>query len=258
MIRQQRINVHQNEFEKRKHSIEEKEEEEEELLSCYNHAHYDSESPTPKLYNNNPEKKSMDLPAEIHILASGPSLGLIGLDDTNPSSSLCLARCVVPLQRFALQTVHPLCFQVFGEFFGTFLMVFMLTCINSASLYSADSGNSTWPVAIASGFVVCLCIYAFSPLSSAHLNPAVTIALLLFRPEPRHNLLRAFLYIPSQIIGAFVGAALTYALWYVFNPNNYSIPFHIIFSKYTHSIIIFILILFFFKLTIIYKYKYNI
>jgi len=66
----------------------------------------------------------------------------------------------------------------FGEFFGTFLLVFFGTSIVAVSvLFNAPS--RLVQVAFIWGLGVTLAIYATRHLSCAHLNPAVSLGMVL-------------------------------------------------------------------------------
>ena len=70
-------------------------------------------------------------------------------------------------------------------------------------------------------FLTLLVIYAFSAISGAHFNPAVTIALVFTR---RVTLFRAFFYVIAQLGGAIAGAALAKAAVPSFDRGNLSTP----------------------------------
>jgi glycerol uptake facilitator protein len=86
----------------------------------------------------------------------------------------------------------------FGEFLGVFLLVFFGTAaVAGAVLFNAYSG--LMQVAVIWGLAVTLAIYATRHLSCAHLNPAVSVGMVLAgRMEPR---LLPW-YVASQLLGA--------------------------------------------------------
>ena len=91
----------------------------------------------------------------------------------------------------------------FGEFFGTFLLVFFgISAVAVAVLFDAISGIVQ--ISIVWGIGVTLAIYATRHLSCAHLNPAVSLGMVLAgRMHPR-------LLIPywvSQLCGALAAGA---------------------------------------------------
>lgn len=67
-----------------------------------------------------------------------------------------------------------------------------------------------WGVCIAWGLGVTIAIYATGSVSGTHANPAVTLALALFRGFSWKKVLP---YWGAQMIGAMVGAAIVYALY---------------------------------------------
>lgn len=102
---------------------------------------------------------------------------------------------------------------ILGELVGTFLMVLIGTgSVACAVLTGALQG--LWQVAVVWGLGVTLAIYVSAALSGAHLNPAVTAAFALPRPEqfPRSRVLP---YVVAQVAGA-VAAGLT--VWLAFSP----------------------------------------
>jgi glycerol uptake facilitator protein len=96
-----------------------------------------------------------------------------------------------------------------AEVVGTFLLVFFgCGVVHAAVLTGAQSG--LWQVAIVWGVAIMLAIYVVGATSGAHINPAMTIALAAWGKAPRGVVLP---YIASQFLGAFLAAAMLYALF---------------------------------------------
>ena len=83
--------------------------------------------------------------------------------------------------------------QFLAEFYGTFILVFVGT---GAIAFGADLLG----IAIAFGSGAMIAIYTIGHISGAHLNPAVTIALVL---DKRMKPSLALLYVCAQLLGAF-------------------------------------------------------
>jgi glycerol uptake facilitator protein len=104
---------------------------------------------------------------------------------------------------------QPLWRGCLAEVIGTFILVlFGVGSVHTAVLTGAQSG--LWQVAVAWGVAVALAIYAVGTVSGAHINPAMTIAFAAFRRFP---LRKVGPYLASQLTGAFLGAAVLYALF---------------------------------------------
>lgn len=96
-----------------------------------------------------------------------------------------------------------------GEFIGTFILVFFgCGSVAVTVLFSAHIG--LFQVAIIWGIGVALAIYATRHLSCAHLNPAVSVAMVVGK---RMSLSKLPLYLVAQFGGAFFAAVLLYALF---------------------------------------------
>jgi glycerol uptake facilitator len=96
-----------------------------------------------------------------------------------------------------------------GEFIGTFLLVFFgCGSVTVSVLHSAFSG--LFEVAAIWGIGVTLAIYATRHISCAHLNPAVSIAMVLAK---RMQISKLAAYLAGQFLGAFVAAAVLFLLF---------------------------------------------
>ncbi|ETX05898.1 MAG: hypothetical protein ETSY2_20290 [Candidatus Entotheonella gemina] len=108
----------------------------------------------------------------------------------------------------------PLPQALTGEGLGTYLLVLFGTgSVAAAVLTGALQG--LWQVAVVWGFGVTLAIYASAALSGAHLNPAVSLAFVLWRGRefPARRLVP---YIAAQLVGAVLAGATVAALFYRF------------------------------------------
>jgi aquaporin Z len=98
-----------------------------------------------------------------------------------------------------------------AEFIGTFLLVFLAVgtaIFGIAALVGADKngpGSGVVGVALAFGLVLLGIAYAFGPVSGAHVNPAVTLAMLVGRKLPVGD---AIGYWVAQFLGAILAGGL--------------------------------------------------
>jgi glycerol uptake facilitator protein len=100
--------------------------------------------------------------------------------------------------------------QCISEFFGTLILVFFgVGAVNTAVLTGAQSG--LWQVAVVWGVAISLAIYATGAVSGTHINPAITVAMAVWRDFPKKKVAP---YIGSQILGGFCGSLLLYALFH--------------------------------------------
>jgi glycerol uptake facilitator protein len=94
-----------------------------------------------------------------------------------------------------------------GEMIGTLILVFFgCGSVAVTTLFSAHSG--LFQIAALWGVGVALAIYATRHISCAHLNPAVSIAMVVSGRMASRKL-------PSYLLGQFTGAFLAAALLYV-------------------------------------------
>jgi aquaporin Z len=93
--------------------------------------------------------------------------------------------------------------RLVAEFLGTFGLV--LVAVGAAVTGIQTMGPLA--VGLAFGLVLAFAVYAFGPVSGCHINPAVTIAMLVSR---RMDAVVGGLYIVVQFLGALLGA---FVLW---------------------------------------------
>lgn len=101
---------------------------------------------------------------------------------------------------------------VIGEFLGTFILT-LFGCGSVAVAVLFGEYNSIFQIAIVWGLAVALAIYVTRHLCCAHLNPAVSVAMVLGR---RMSAARLPAYVLAQLSGAFVAGM---ALLLLFNPS---------------------------------------
>ncbi len=94
-----------------------------------------------------------------------------------------------------------------AELLGTFILVFFgLGSVHAAVLAGAQSG--LWQVAVVWGIAVMLAIYVVGGISGAHINPAITVSLAVWRRFPWR---RVGPYVLGQTAGALLAAAVLFA-----------------------------------------------
>jgi aquaporin Z len=112
-----------------------------------------------------------------------------------------------------------------AEFLGTFFLVFLAV---GAAVFGigaavgsngAGSGAGVLGVAFAFGLVVFALAYAFGPISGTHVNPAVTLGVLLAK---RMSIKDAAGYWVAQFLGAIAGAALLQTFVSSFGATDYT------------------------------------
>jgi aquaporin Z len=99
--------------------------------------------------------------------------------------------------------------RAFAEFFGTFWLVF--GGCGSAVLAAAFPGLGIGfaGVALAFGLTVLTMAYAIGHISGCHLNPAVSVGLVVGRRFPASELPA---YVIAQVAGAIAGAGILYLI----------------------------------------------
>lgn len=91
-----------------------------------------------------------------------------------------------------------------AEFIGTFVLVFFACGTAAVVGCSAENGTGYLLTALAFGLVIVAMAYSVGNISGCHINPAVSIAMLL---NKKLSLKDFFGYVIAQFAGATVGAA---------------------------------------------------
>jgi len=96
-----------------------------------------------------------------------------------------------------------------GEFFGTFWLVFggCGSAVLAAGVPTLGIGFAG--VSLAFGLTVLTMAYAIGHISGCHLNPAVSVGLVVGKRFPASDLLP---YIVAQVVGAIAGAGVLYVI----------------------------------------------
>lgn len=119
-----------------------------------------------------------------------------------------------------MQNIKQFIGELISEAIAVAIIIF-IGCSTAAMLLMYDPSpyqNAYWGVAIAWGLSVTFAIYVTGSISGTHANPAVTLALALFRG---FSWKRVPPYIAAQITGGLCGAILVYCMYYsVINHYN--------------------------------------
>jgi len=103
----------------------------------------------------------------------------------------------------------PLGRRCLAELIGTFTLVFFgCGAVHAAVLTGAQAG--LWQVAVVWAVAIMLAVYVVGGISGAHINPAVTLALAVWK---RARWRDVGPYVVSQTAGAFLAAAVLFSLF---------------------------------------------
>lgn len=102
--------------------------------------------------------------------------------------------------------------QLTAEFLGSLLLVFTAISPIVLGFNVLDAGIATAVLmdAIAVGFVLFALIETLGPISGCHINPAVTLAMMLTRRMDRRTGLR---YMVVQTVGGLLGTVASHAMF---------------------------------------------
>src|SRR5215472_14028835 len=113
-------------------------------------------------------------------------------------------------QNFALEEIPmPITKRALAEFLGTFWLVFggCGAAVLAAAVPSVGIGYAG--VALAFGLTVLTMAFAVGHISGAHLNPAISIGLVVGKRFPASDLLA---YIIAQVVGGIADAGVLYII----------------------------------------------
>lgn len=119
--------------------------------------------------------------------------------------------------------------QLLGEMIAEAIAIFIIISFGDsvAAMYflydPSPYANAYWGVCIAWGLSVTIAIYVTGNVSGCHANPAVTLALWIFRGFPARKVIPYFV---AQVVGAFLGAVVVYILFYPVI-DNYNAVHHL-------------------------------
>jgi glycerol uptake facilitator protein len=107
---------------------------------------------------------------------------------------------------------YTLAYRCLAEAVGTMLMVVIGTGSVCSSVLTGFNNGDLWPVASVWGVGVALAIAATASVSAAHLNPAVSLAFALFRPDD-FSWSHLLPYWGAQFLGAALAGAFNLMLF---------------------------------------------
>jgi MIP family channel proteins len=97
-----------------------------------------------------------------------------------------------------------------AELLATFTLITFGVAVVAQVVLGQKTHGDYLSINLGWGLAVCLGIYVGGGVSGAHMNPAVTLALALFRGFPWSKVLP---YMAAQVAGAFLASALVYAVY---------------------------------------------
>ncbi|XOV95029.1 MAG: MIP/aquaporin family protein [Bacteroidota bacterium] len=102
--------------------------------------------------------------------------------------------------------------EIIAELVGTFILLLLGNSVNAnVSLKNTYGNSSGWIViSLGWGIAVFVAVFIAGSVSGAHINPAVTVGLAVVGKFPWDKVPA---YILAQMVGAFLGAFVTYVLY---------------------------------------------
>jgi glycerol uptake facilitator protein len=102
---------------------------------------------------------------------------------------------------------HTLTSEYIAELLGTLVLLMIGDGVVAMTVLFGPSGGGYTNITLCWGLAVAFGVYIAGRVSGAHLNPAVTIALAVFKGFSWRKVLP---YIAAQMAGAFAGAAIVF------------------------------------------------
>ncbi|AOY75985.1 MIP/aquaporin family protein [Clostridium formicaceticum] len=99
--------------------------------------------------------------------------------------------------------------ELISEFIGAFILLFFGSG-SVATLVLKGADYNLWDISLLWGLGVTMAIYVTGAVSGTHINPAVTIALAVFKGFPWKKVVP---YTIAQVAGTFTGAAMVFGLY---------------------------------------------
>jgi aquaporin Z len=102
--------------------------------------------------------------------------------------------------------------KIIAEFIGTLALVLFgcgAAVISGASITDGPAGLGLLGISLAFGLAVVAMAYAIGPISGCHINPAITVAMLV---AGKINVKDAIGHIIAQFAGAIAGAGILYII----------------------------------------------
>lgn len=112
-------------------------------------------------------------------------------------------------QRLALKS--SLAKETLSEFLGTFIMIVLGCGTVAQAILSRGRAGGVVTISVGFSMAVVMAIYVTGGVSGGHINPAVSFAMCLFG---RMKWYKLPFYVGAQFLGAFVGAAALFGIYY--------------------------------------------
>ncbi|CAJ0932677.1 unnamed protein product, partial [Mesorhabditis belari] len=124
-----------------------------------------------------------------------------------------MGRSLLPDERLrrAVHLKNRLIVNLLGEFFGTFVFIFIGLCVSMQYVLGRQALSTFIQVNFGWGLALGFCVYLLTGSSGGHLNPAVSFCFFTLGRLPFHHLV---LYTVVQTIGAFLSAFCAYFYYF--------------------------------------------